>query len=87
MKEVIKMKRDIPRKKIMLTFIDDNNSVKQKVFDTFADARKFLEDNSYHIYEGGGYVYGKCGEYVRPRPIANKFDGHGVKTNVYFLTV
>ena len=87
MKEVIKMKRDIPRKKIMLTFIDDNNSVKQKVFDTFADARKFLEDNSYHIYEGGGYVYGKCGEYVRPRPIANKFDSHGVKTDVYFLTV
>ena len=41
MKEVIKMKRDMPRKKIMLTFIDDNNSVKQKVFDTFADARKF----------------------------------------------
>ena len=81
------MKRDTPRKKIMLTFIDDNNSVKQKVFDTFADARKFLEDNSYHIYEGGGYVYGKCGEYVQPRPIANKFDGHGVKTDVYFLTV
>lgn len=87
MKEVIKMKRDMPRKKIMLTFIDDNNSVKQKVFDTFADARKFLEDNSYHIYEGGGYVYGKCGECVRPRPIANKFDGHSVKTDVYFLTV
>ena len=81
------MKRDIPRKKIMLTFIDDNNSVKQKVFDTFADARKFLEDNSYHIYDGGGYVYGKCDEYVRPRPIANKFDCHGVKTDVYFLTV
>lgn len=87
MKEVITMKRDMPRKKIMLTFIDDNNSVKQKVFDTFADARKFLEDNSYHIYEGGGCVYGKCGDYVRPRPIANKFDGHGVKTDVYFLTV
>ena len=65
MKEVIKMKRDIPRKKIMLTFIDDNRSVKQKVFDTYADAQKFLEDNSYHIYTGSGYAYGARGEYMR----------------------
>lgn len=87
MKEVIKMKRDVPRKKIMLTFIDDNRSVKQKVFDTYADAQKFLEDNSYHIYTGGGYVYGKCGEYTQPRPIAMKHDSHGVRTDVYFLAV
>ena len=81
------MKREIPRKKIMLTFIDDNRSVKQKVFDTYADAQKFLEDNSYYIYTGGGYVYGKCGEYMQPRPIAMKHDSHGVETNVYFSTV
>lgn len=81
------MKRDVPRKKIMLTFIDDNSSVKQKVFDTYADAQKFLEDNSYHIYEGGGYVYGKCGEYTQPRPIAMKHDSHGVQTTVYFVAV
>ena len=81
------MKRDIPRKKIVVTFVDDNNVVKQKVFDTYADAQKFLEDNSYHIYTGGGYAYGPRGEYVLPQPIANKFDGHGVKTDVYFLTV
>ena len=45
------MKREILKKKIVVTFVDDNNVVKQKVFDTYADAQKFLEDNSYHIYK------------------------------------
>ena len=81
------MKREILKKKIVVTFVDDNNVVKQKVFDAYAGVQKFLEDNSYHIYTDGGYVYGPRGEYTLPQPIANKFDGHGVKTDVYFLTV
>ena len=81
------MKREILKKKIVVTFVDDNNSVKQKVFDAYADVQKFLEDNSYHSYTGGGYVYGPRGEYTLPQPIGYKHDNYGVKTKVYFLTV
>lgn len=81
------MKREILKKKIVVTFVDDNNVVKQKVFDAYADVQKFLEDNSYHIYTGGCYVYGPRGEYTLPQPIGYKHDNYGVKTNVYFLTV
>lgn len=81
------MKREILKKKIVVTFVDDNNVVKQKVFDTYADVQKFLEDNSYHIYTGGGYAYGARGAYTLPQPIGYKHDSNGVKTNVYFLTV
>lgn len=87
-REILKMKREILKKKIVVTFVDDNNVVKQKVFDTYADVQKFLEDNSYHIYTGGGgYVYGPRGEYTLPQLIGYKHDNYGVKTNVYFLTV
>lgn len=81
------MKREILKKKIVVTFVNDNNVVTQKVFDTYADVQKFLEDNSYHIYTGGGYAYGPYGAYTRPQPIGYKHDSHGVKTKVYFLTV
>lgn len=85
---ILKMKREILKKKIVVTFVDDNNVVKQKVFDTYADAQKFLEDNSYHIYTGGGgYAYGPRGEHALPQPIGYKHDNNGVKTKVYFLTV
>ena len=84
---ILKMKREILKKKIVVTFVDDNNVVKQKVFDAYADVQKFLEDNSYHIYTGGGYVYGPRGEYTLPQPIGYKHDNYGVKTKVYFLTV
>ena len=81
------MKREILKKKLVVTFVNDNNVVTQKVFDTYADVQKFLEDNSYHIYTGGGYAYGPCGGYTRSQPIGYKHDSYGVKTNVYFLTV
>ena len=81
------MKREMLKKKIVVTFVDDNNVVKQKVFDTYTDVQKFLEDNSYHIYTGGGYAYGPRSEYTLPQPIGYKHDNNGVKTNVYFLTV
>lgn len=86
-REILKMKREILKKKIVVTFVDDNNVVKQKVFDTYADVQKFLEDNSYHIYTGGGYAYGSRGAYALPQPIGYKHDNNGVKTKVYFLTV
>lgn len=84
---ILKMKREMLKKKIVVTFVDDNNVVKQKVFDTYTDVQKFLEDNSYHIYTGGGYAYGPRSEYTLPQPIGYKHDNNGVKTNVYFLTV
>ena len=84
---ILKMKREILKKKIVVTFVDDNYVVKQEVFDVYADVQKFLEDNSYHIYTGGGYVYGPRGEYTLPQPIGYKHDSNGVKTEAYFLTV
>ena len=82
-----KMKREILKKKIVVTFVNDNMLVKQKVFDTYADVQKFLEDNSYYIYTDGGYVYGPRGEYTLPQPIGSKHDSNGIETRVYFLTV